>query len=89
MLIMLGEVRVAGDGMTDENGIAAVGVEGSVCLVCDLDARKHAAVAKLHGRREHSRLHVAKRFPAPHRIRAFELYDHESRLAYPTAAASA
>ena len=83
------EVRVTRDRMADEHRVAAVLVECPVRFVRDLDAWKHAAVAKLHRHREDRRLNVAERLCAPHRIRAFEVHDHESRLAYPTAAASA
>ena len=69
--------------------VAAILVERPISFIRDVDGWKHSAVVQLHGRREDGRLHMAKRFPAPHRIGAFELHDHESRLAYPTAAASA
>ena len=55
VFVVLREMRVARNRMTDEHRIAAVLIERPVGLVGDLDARKRAAVAELHGRRKDSR----------------------------------
>ena len=71
---MAGDMGIATEGMTDENGVIFGWGKLAISFVGNGDFRQHAAQFQLQGAAEHLGLEVAERFGASKTVTAV---DHE------------